>query len=135
MCYKLIKAPFTLVQYGNYSTRVVVSKAIQHSAPPRAVWLSRPHLSCCNSRIALEWCFNYYVLHCTALHSLYCTAFTVLYCTALYCTVLCYTVLYSTVLYCTVLYYTILYYTVLYYAILCYTLLYYTILYCNNIIL
>ena len=60
MCYKLIKEPFTLLQYRNYSTRVVVSKAIQHSA---LVWLSRPHLSCCNSRTSLKWCFNYYVLY------------------------------------------------------------------------
>ena len=41
-----------LLPCQKYSTRGVVSKAIQHSALPRAVWLSRPHLSCCISRTA-----------------------------------------------------------------------------------
>ena len=111
MCYKLIKAPFTLMQYGNYSTRVVVSKAIQHSAPPWTVWLSRPHLSCCNSHTALG-ALN--ITYCTILH------YTVLYCT----------ILYYITLYCTILHYTVLYYTILYYIALYCTVLYCTVLHC-----
>ncbi len=68
ICYNNVSAGSHGVhQYQHQIIRGVVLKLIQHSASPRAVLLSRPHLSCCicHTYDNLAFCVSHVFILCT----------------------------------------------------------------------